>query len=71
VKTLSPFRKGKIIMKNRFLSLLLLICVIFGMFTGCQPQLAEWVDYAGQAVLSLNGIETIKQEVTVKQYDER
>ena len=55
-------------MKNRFLSLLLLICVIFGMFTGCQPQLAEWVDYAGQAVLSVDGIETIKQEVTVKQY---
>ena len=60
-------------MKNRFLSLLLLICVIFGMFTGCNnpQQPGEFVDYAGQAVLSLDGIETIKQEVTVKQYDQR
>ncbi|MBP3422696.1 MAG: thermonuclease family protein [Clostridia bacterium] len=58
-------------MKKKFLSLLLLVCVIFGVFTGCTnstPQPGELVDYAAQAVLDLESDETIKQEVTVRQY---
>ena len=57
-------------MKNRFLSLILILCMVVGMMTGCDlfGKKAEFIDYAAQVTLNLESDETIKQEVTVKNY---
>ncbi|MBR2340984.1 MAG: thermonuclease family protein [Clostridia bacterium] len=54
-------------MKNKFLSLILLLCMVVGVMTGCFGNKPEFIDYAAQVTLDMNS-ETLKQEVTVKNY---
>lgn len=64
-------------MKKRFLSLLLLLCVVFGTLAGCSETPVnsgdsssnapvEKVDYAAQVSLDMNTPDTLKLPVTVK-----
>lgn len=58
-------------MKKRLISLLLFVVMIVGVFAGCSDNSTKkpnLTDYAGTAVLDMSGTDTIKQEVTVKQY---
>ena len=57
-------------MKNKFLSLILLLCMVVGMMAGCVNNSGkpEFIDYAAQVTLNLESDETIKQVVTVKNY---
>ena len=62
---------------NRFLSLLLLICLVAGCFAGCQSDVKpteppvgssiDAVDYVAKTKLNMDS-DTLKQEVTVKSY---
>ena len=55
-------------MKNKLLSLILLLCLVVGTLTGCGGKdKLEFIDYAAQVTLDMESA-TIKQEVTVKNF---